>query len=181
MVGKVKTRLAATIGSDAALQVYKNLLIHTHAISKNLSIEKYIYYENYINGHDLWENEIYNKRLQEGDDLGERMSNAFAKIFDDGYHSAIIIGSDCFELTGEIIEEAIGSLGENDLVIGPAADGGYYLLGMKTYHPQLFREKKWSSDSVFNDTHSQAVDAGLSIMKLPLLTDVDHEKDLPAL
>ncbi len=110
VLGKVKSRLAATLGEEKALLIYKALLTHTHNISIKLSADKFIFYEDYINDDDLWENHIYKKFLQQGDDLGSRMKNAFSYLFEKKYEKIVIIGSDCYELSMDIIIEAFNLL-----------------------------------------------------------------------
>ena len=178
VLGKVKTRLAATLGNKRALEIYKLLLAHTNEISKNLSAGKYIFYEDFINDNDIWQNDIYKKQLQTGDSLGERMKNAFAKLFQKEYEKIIIIGSDCYELSTDILNEAFHSLIKADVVIGPAKDGGYYLLGMNHFVPQLFDDKKWSSNSVYTDTVNQIKALNKNFTSLAILSDVDEEKDI---
>lgn len=178
VLGKVKSRLAATLGNEKALAIYKTLLAHTHKISIDLSADKFIFYEDYVNHDDLWENDIYNKFLQEGDDLGCRMKNAFRYLFETGYEKIIIIGSDCYELSNEIIIKAYHLLSENDVVAGPASDGGYYLLGMKNFIPWLFENKSWSSDTVYPDTVNQIKVLHYTFSPLELLNDVDVERDI---
>ncbi len=98
VLGKVKSRLAATVGEESALTIYKKLLLHTHAISKNIAVDKFVFYEDFLNENDIWENDVYQKSLQQGADLGDRMKQAFAKLFSEGYQEIIIVGSDCWQL-----------------------------------------------------------------------------------
>lgn len=177
--GKVKTRLAATLGDPAALAIYLYIVAHTKSITKKLGVDKAIFYSHYIDTEDNWDNADYQKHLQSGEDLGERMFNAFRDGFQSGYRSICIIGTDCLELTTEIIEEAFDRLQTNDCVIGPARDGGYYLLGMNTPHAAFFQNKLWSTSSVYASTLSDFKLLGLKFFNLPVLTDVDEEKDLP--
>ncbi len=178
ILGKVKSRLAATLGKEKALDIYKALLFHTHNISFSLPADKFIFYEDFVNNDDLWENHIYNKLLQQGDDLGNRMKNAFRYLFEKGYEKIIIIGSDCYELSTEIVTEAYSLLTENNVVAGPASDGGYYLLGLKKFIPELFENKKWSSDTVYVDTIEQIKKLNYKLSALELLNDVDVESDI---
>lgn len=175
--GKVKTRLAATIGNEAALSVYHQLLLHTVLITEGLPVDKIVFYSNYIKQGDMWSDALYYKEVQYGNDLGERMQNAFALTFSNGYESIVIIGTDCPDLSTEIITNAFGYLQLYDAIIGPAEDGGYYLLGMKAPH-QLFDDIAWSTDSVFHLTISKCAALGLKYFLLPVLNDIDEEKDL---
>ncbi|QMU28690.1 TIGR04282 family arsenosugar biosynthesis glycosyltransferase [Adhaeribacter radiodurans] len=175
--GKVKTRLAASIGEEKALQVYKVLLKRTYEITLPLPVTKAVYYSDFIQ-EDNWSPPFYDNYVQSGQDLGERMQHAFEQAFTAGYEQVCIIGSDCYELTEEIILQAFDKLERNDVVIGPAQDGGYYLLGMKVLNESFFKGKKWSTDSVLPDTLNNIKAAGQTVALLPELTDVDEEKDL---
>ncbi len=151
-LGKCKTRLAATIGDEAALEIYKFLLQHTVAITHKLAVDKRVYYTEKIVESDGWNPEIYTKKVQEGNDLGERMLNAFTEGFDDGYTEIVIIGSDIYDLTAKDIEQSFELLEQKDFVVGPAEDGGYYLLGMRKLNSEIFHNKKWGTSSVLEDT-----------------------------
>jgi rSAM/selenodomain-associated transferase 1 len=175
-LGKCKTRLAATVGDQNALAIYKFLLAHTVKITRNLSADIYVYYSEQIRDTDIWDNSIYRKRQQHGENLGIRMHNAFTEVFNMGYTRAIIIGSDMYDMTTQDIEHAFTVLDKNDFVLGPAEDGGYYLLGMKTVKPSLFKNKTWGTETVLNKTLED-----LKLEKVGLLTeknDVDYYKDI---
>lgn len=176
--GKVKTRLAATMGDDAAFDVYHQLLNHTVAVTQDLPVLKTVFYSDFIETSDLWKDRIYQKQLQHGRNLGERMSHAFGYSFNNGRNETAIIGTDCFELTEAIISEALAQLKSHDIVIGPARDGGYYLLAMKEYHPELFENISWSTDQVLDQTAGLCKKLNLSVFLLPVLGDIDHESDL---
>ena len=177
--GKVKTRLAATVGNNKALNVFRKLALHTKGITATLGIDKIVFYSDAIDLIDVWPNATYLKALQQGEDLGQRMKNAFIAGFETGYTSICIIGTDCFELTEEIIRQAFESLQSSDAVIGPARDGGYYLLGMNEAHSGIFENKEWSTDTVLRDTLADFINLGLTYVKMPELRDVDTEDDLP--
>jgi len=179
VLGKVKTRLAETIGDAQALNVYQKLARHTNDITVHLPIDKAVYYSDSVDAADRWSNDSYQKHLQKGNSLGERMSNAFETSFSSGYQRVCIIGTDCFELSAAIIEEAFNRLPSHDAVIGPATDGGYYLLGMKRFHANIFENKRWSTDSVFAETVNDFKIHRFRYHQLPVLPDVDEEKDLP--
>lgn len=177
-LGKVKTRLAKQVGDQQAFGVYKELLQHTHDITSCLDGDKFVYYTDYIAGNDLWENHLFEKRLQAGSELGERMMLAFMELFQEGYSKLLIIGSDCPELTTFIIEDAFDLLDLNDVVIGPSADGGYYLLGSKKLIPELFVNKEWSTGSVLADSIMDTVRLRKKCSFLPELHDIDTADDL---
>lgn len=175
----VKTRLANAIGERHALAVYRKLAQHTMDVTHALTVDKAVYYSDQIEAGDLWADTRYQKRLQRGDDLGQRMSHAFADAFREGCERVCIIGTDCLELSPETVRQAFKALEHHDVVIGPAEDGGYYLLGTKQFHSELFVGKKWGSSAVFQDTKEDILRAGLSFFDLPVLRDVDREEDLP--
>ncbi len=176
LLGHVKTRLAKSLGDNAALAIYKFLLQHTKNIIKNLPINIFIFYADYVNDDDIW-NE-YEKYMQQGNTLGDRMENAFTLLMEKGFSQIAIIGSDCYELTSAIIEEAFYTLKENDVVVGPAADGGYYLLAIKAPFKNLFQNIEWSTASVCRHTIKKITAQNLSYNLLPVLHDVDEEKDV---
>ena len=179
-LGKVKTRLATTIGEEKALAIYLIMAAHTKVIAENVETDKVIYYTDFIDREDNWPNEKFDKQLQHGSDLGERMANAFADGFSAGFERICIVGTDCLELTAEIITEAFQSLERRKVVIGPAKDGGYYLLGMTYLFATLFKNKKWSTDTVYAETMNDLNKIGQDFFQLESLTDVDEERDLPA-
>ena len=177
-IGKVKTRLAKTIGDKKALMIYLKLLEHTHAIADKVFADKAIFYSEKVQDFDILDYYKFPKFLQKGNDLGDKMERAFGQAFGQDYEKVIIIGSDCFELSTEIIEDAFAALDDSNVVIGPSNDGGYYLLGMDRHYPHLFKHKKWSTENVFLDTLLDIKKLKLSYNILPTLTDVDEEKDL---
>jgi uncharacterized protein len=178
--GKVKTRLAATMGNDAALAIYHQLLLHTVSVTEYLLVEKFVFYSNFIEQEDVWNSKRYHKEVQQGADLGERMKNAFTSAFRKGYDKIVIIGTDCPDLNAGIIMNAFVYLQSHDVVIGPAEDGGYYLLGMKRLYSDLFENLQWSTKAVFNDTLKICDELELTYQLLPVLNDIDEEKDLQA-
>ena len=178
--GKVKTRLAKTMGEEKALAIYHQLLEHTMKTTHQLEVDKIVFYSDEVITGDIWEETIYNKKVQEGSDLGKRMANAFKFAFSKGYRKAIIIGSDCFDITPKIIKEAFAGLPSNNFVIGPTHDGGYYLLGMATFYASVFKNKRWSSDEVLHDTLIDIRNINGTYKLLEELTDIDTEADLDA-
>lgn len=176
--GKVKTRLAATVGADAALTIYKKLLDHTYNITAPLSADKYVFYADEMVDDDRW-SIGYFKALQGQGNLGQRMETAFRFLFEKGYDRICIVGSDCFELTTAIVMEAFSLLADKDIVVGPAKDGGYYLLGMKENIKAVFDDIEWSTGNVFLQTEEKIRQQQLTYALLPPLNDVDTEKDVP--
>ena len=175
-LGKVKTRLAKTIGDQAALTIYKLLLKHTATVLHELSFDKVVYYSEKIDNNDFWEASLFEKKLQKGADLGERMQQAFETAFDRGYKKVLIIGSDLFELTSTLIISALEALETYDISIGPSLDGGYYLLGMKELHPAVFKNKKWGANSVLKNTLQDLKQQNVKLLEA--LNDIDTFEDL---
>lgn len=176
--GKVKTRLAASVGEEKALEIYNFLLKKTHEIVANLNCKKYVFYSDKIAKNDIWESAIFEKKLQKGQDLGERMLNAFTEIFAiEGIKNVAIIGSDCPSLKPQFIENAFAELRYNSFVIGPAYDGGYYLLAMRQLCEEVFEQIIWSGDRVFSDTLKKINKMVKTHYLLPPLPDIDTLED----
>ena len=178
VLGQVKTRLAKGIGNERALAIYLQLLQHTLEITRDLSFRKFIYYADEVSDYDLWSVPGYTKRKQNGTDLGERMLNSFKELFDQGFTQIIIIGSDCLQIQTEHLQEAVVLLESSAAVIGPASDGGYYLLGLTKLYPDLFVNKPWSTDQVFAKTIDDFNNQGISFALLEELSDIDDITDL---
>ena len=175
-LGKCKTRLAKTVGDENALTIYKMLLQHTADVVEQVNCDKAVYYSVKVRTNDLWNDSIYRKHQQHGADLGYRMQNAFKDSFDAGYEKVLIVGSDLYDLEPHHIQDAFNKLDSNDVIIGPAEDGGYYLLGMKTLLPNIFENKNWGTETVraatLNDLKTEKV------AQLEILNDIDLYEDL---
>lgn len=174
--GRVKTRLAETVGKARALEIYRLLLAHTRRVALAVGVDRLLFYSRYIDLADEWPAAQFQKFRQEGADLGARMANAFERTLQH-YQKAILIGSDCAELTPAILHTAFRRLDGYDLVLGPAVDGGYYLIGMRQPAPALFRQMTWSTADVLAETMRRAEGLGKSCYRLPELADVDTEAD----
>lgn len=175
-LGKCKTRLAKTIGDEAALAIYKYLLMHTADISINIKADKFVFYSDGITKDDLWNTEFFRKKLQYGPDLGARMENAFTELFQLNYEKVIIIGSDLLDLKEKHVNDAFQLLETNDITIGPAKDGGYYLLGMKELQLNVFKNKAWGTSTVFKDTLRDIQNTNYALMEE--LNDIDTFEDI---
>lgn len=176
-LGKVKTRLAKTLGDEQALEIYIKLLHKTRDAIASLSMDCHIFYDQYINPDDLWDNNIFQKQSQlQSPDLGARMSDAFRRILLT-YDQAVIIGSDCPLMSSSVIINAFSELKDSDTCIGPSLDGGYYLLGMNAYHPELFEGITWSQATVFASTIIRMNEKQISHSILDYLPDIDYEAD----
>lgn len=179
--GTVKTRIAKDIGMDAALEVYKELLNYTAEVVDKVDgekVDKGIYYNQYVELYDDWDSEKYQKHVQVGNTLGEKMLNAFTEAFERGYERVVIIGSDTLEIEASHIHKAFSSLDKNDVVFGPAEDGGYYLLGLNNIFPALFEEKDYSHEHVLNEAIDEVEKFGMSFELLDKLHDIDTMEDL---
>jgi hypothetical protein len=177
-LGRVKTRLAATVGDVRALEVYLQLLAITRKVALEVDCQRRLYYSDRVEEEDAWSGAQFAKYVQQGNDLGERMHVAFIASFAEGASKVIIVGSDCPELTAAIVEDAFAALYGHDVVVGPAEDGGYYLLGMKTARISLFENMKWSTSTVLEDTLARVSKLELNVKMLPQLSDLDTEQDL---
>lgn len=176
--GSVKTRLAASIGDQKAYQVYLKLLRHTIDTASEVNADRQVWYSFYVDPDDFISESDFGKQVQQGEDLGVRMFHAFKSGFSEGYKSIVIVGSDCPDVSPSIIEEAFEKLKRDDLVIGPSADGGYYLLGMKKVHGKLFSGIDWSTEHVLQQTQKKANNLSLSTTTLQELNDIDTIEDL---
>ncbi len=175
-LGKCKTRLAAKVGDHTALEIYKFLLAHTVKITKGLTVDKEVHYSVKIRDNDIWDQDVYTKRQQQGEDLGVRMEYAFAQGFENEYQNVIIIGSDMYDLDQKDLEKAFSALQTHDYVIGPAVDGGYYLFGMKSLNSHVFRNKNWGTETVLQDTLKD-IDAA-NVKMLDKRNDIDYYEDI---
>lgn len=175
-LGKVKTRLAKGVGQENALTIYKQLLQHTHDVVIQNNCNKRVGYSVKVRDHDIWESSSFEKFTQEGDNLGQRMEDAFKKAFLDGYKKVIIVGSDLYDLRPRHIEEAFTALSTHKAVIGPAKDGGYYLLGMQHHIPSVFKQKEWGGDTVLESTLINL--KSYTVHTLEELNDIDFAEDL---
>lgn len=176
--GQSKTRLAADIGWDAAFRVNEALLDHAVEVARNTDAVVRVYYGNEIPASDRWSEAGFERYPQSGPDLGARMAHAFEETFRQGFSKVLIIGTDCYDLHNGILEAAFAALDHAPVVIGPALDGGYYLLGLRQPAPELFSGIDWSTDRVYTQTLSAIQGLGLTWRQVPALRDVDHATDL---
>lgn len=177
VLGTVKTRLAKTIGDQSALEIYLDLMRKCRDESLAAEAKRHLFYSKQIIKGDLWPEEGFEKKLQVEGDLGEKINAAFSNVFQER-GKVLIIGSDCYDLTAAIIEDAYRALDTSDVVIGPANDGGYYLLGTSKFCPVLFEGINWSTETVLKETIEQAEKENLSVALLPELIDIDTIEDL---
>jgi rSAM/selenodomain-associated transferase 1 len=177
--GRVKTRLARTVGDGNAYRVYWELLEHTARTVRPLEMDRTVHYTDTVHSKDPLNRSFLSKKLQQEGELGERMASAFREAFEKGYERVVIIGTDCYQLQTRHLEEAFKALRyDQEVVIGPAEDGGYYLLGMTRYIDRIFRNKEWGTSNVLLDTLVDLREEGIQYHLLPTLNDVDEEEDL---
>ncbi len=185
-LGKVKTRLAATIGNEKALEVFKKLLVNIHDKSLKVQADKLLFYSSFIDQSDIWENDVFNKRIQnQSPDLGQRMLSAFEDARSLGYSKVLIVGSDIYEVSAEILKRGFDMLENAETVIGPSHDGGYYAIGFNfekinsdTFLQNLFLNKTWSHEHVAQEALEVINSYSYACKFLPTLSDIDTEKDL---
>ncbi len=176
-LGKVKSRLAKDVGEDAALAIYKFLLNHTKNVTQNLLVDKQVWYSENVAENDIWDANIYDKYEQlQVNDLGKRMQQAFLLGFKKGYEKIIIVGSDLYDIEGRDFYKALEALNSHEAVIGPATDGGFYLLGMKTMIPEVFENKNWGKDTVLSSTLKDL--EKYTFTQLEEKNDVDYLSDI---
>ncbi len=176
-LGKVKTRLAKTIGNQAAFEVYSELVKITEIATENIQTDKRIYFSNAI-VDSKWKNNY--KAVQQGENLGVRMKNAFAKGFEDGYERIVLIGSDLPDINSLHIESGLEALNQTDAVFGPAEDGGYYLIGLNKMHAFIFENKPWSQPNLLEKTCLELNKKNIKFTTLVPLNDIDTFEDLTA-
>lgn len=176
-IGKVKTRLAKTIGDLGAFEVYKELVLITDKVTSIIDFDKIIYFSDSIDQTRWITSE---KRVQIGIDLGDRMKNAFDDGFKNGYQKIILIGSDLPQISKEIIMKGFDELENSDVVFGPAQDGGYYLIGMNTVYESIFENKPWSQPNLLKTTLAELKQQMTNFSMIETLNDIDTFEDLIA-
>ncbi|AFZ43458.1 Protein of unknown function DUF2064 [Halothece sp. PCC 7418] len=177
--GKTKTRLISALGEEGAAQLQKKLTEHTLKEVSKLPVNLRIYF---AGGNQKlmsdWLGNRYQYYPQSSGDLGQRLLAALKESFTQQIERILIIGIDCPDLNADLIYRAFQKLKENDLVLGKAEDGGYYLIGLSGFYPQLFQGIDWGTHLVLQQTVAVAETMGLSISYLPILNDIDTPEDL---
>lgn len=179
----VKTRLAAEIGHEAALLIYRRLAEHAvaeaRAVGAAVSVRVHFTPLNTDSVVREWLGGGVGYFPQRGTELGERMRNAFEDAFAAGHGRVVIIGSDLPGLSAGLLRDTLALLGSASVVVGPARDGGYYLLGLRAMVPGIFEDIAWSTPEVLDATLSRLAALGITPALLPVLGDVDVAADLP--
>jgi rSAM/selenodomain-associated transferase 1 len=180
--GKVKTRLAASIGNVAAADAYAAMLVEVLDTCRKLAdLEMVVYWDcDETSLPLLADRYACRSRKQSAGDLGQRMKYAFAEMFETGFDTCCIIGSDAPDLPVSYIQEAVHLLvaGQIDAVFGPTHDGGYYLLGLSRIWPRLFTDIDWSTPQVLQQSLTAGELAGVRATLLPEWYDIDTQQDL---
>jgi uncharacterized protein len=182
-VGKAKTRLIPALGAEGAAALHRQMAEHTIAQAQQFQMQRPSEVEVRFTGGDRglmqhWLGADVMVTGQGDGDLGDRMARSFQSAFAAGVHRAAIIGSDCPDLDTAILAQAFDALTLADLVLGPAADGGYYLIGLRRPIPELFLGIAWSTAQVQQQTIAIAHRLNLAIALLPVLSDIDTPDDL---
>lgn len=177
-LGRVKKRLAQTLGEEAALEVYHQMLAHTLQITRSLSVDKFLYYDREAVSNDAWPDDIYQKRIQNGATMAIRITNAFNEVFAMGYEHVSLIGSDCLDLDERIIRLAFRQLEHFDTVLGPTKDGGAYMLGMTDYQPEIFDVAAWGTPQLSSELQKAIHQAKKTCFMLSELASITTIEDL---
>lgn len=178
VLGKCKTRLAQTLGDEKVLEIYIQLLDYTALFTQEVHAERFIYTSDKMSDSKRWGNDNIHFKLQSEGDLGKRMNTAIHEVLQEGYDKIVLIGSDCAEINSQDIHTAFEHLNTYDITLGPALDGGYYLIGLKEVNPKLFQKITWSTPTVLEDTISRIKLENLSYSLLEVKSDIDVEADL---
>ncbi len=186
--GSTKTRLIPLLGKDGAALIHRKMALKTVSTCQRYSSNSRVTIEIHYEGCEeqlmkQWLGNSFPYKKQAGGNLGNRMVHAFNVAFQKGSQRVIIIGTDCPELMTDHLKATFDSLNDNHLVLGPAFDGGYYLIGLRkdTYQrtmPALFKNIEWGSSSVLDTTAKNARFLDISFHLLPSLHDVDRPEDI---
>lgn len=176
VLGKAKTRIGKEKGDELALAIYHRLLQHTRDTALETKAEKIVYFSDFIDSSEFWPIVSFRKKLQVPGNLGTKMRVVFDNELEEN-GKVIIIGSDCAEISTSDLNYAFELLIENDVVLGPAEDGGYYLIGMNKLHAELFLEMPWSQSNLLEKTLESTRILKLKVNLLPKKSDIDYYED----
>ena len=180
--GKTKTRMISALGAVGAAQLQRQMTEYTLKTAIALASSRQVAIEIHFAGGDR---SLMREWLGEGEyiaqaagDLGEKMRSACDRAFKKGSQRVVIIGIDCPDIDRQILTQAFDSLNHQDLVLGIAEDGGYYLIGLNRLVPELFKGIDWGTERVLQQTKSIAEQLNLKVAYLTTLADVDRPEDL---
>jgi rSAM/selenodomain-associated transferase 1 len=180
--GQVKSRIASLMGEAVVQELYRSFVLDMLQTVDQTGISSLICYHPAEAEAEVksWLGRERAYLAQRGSDVGERMEHAFREAFSRGWTRAVLLGSDIPDLPGSLLVDALGRLDGNDAVIGPAEDGGYYLIGFRneTFLPEIFHGIPWSTDAVFSMTSAALARAGRTVHRLPAWRDIDTVHDL---
>lgn len=181
--GKTKTRLIPALGAEGAARAQRQMTERTLAAAREVYAQRgtrvaVCYAGGTPELMSAWLGSEVFCQPQQGSDLGDRLQAAFSAAFAAGAARAIAIGIDCPDLDAQLLTIAFEQLRDRELVLGPAEDGGYYLIGLQRLYPELFRGIDWGTAAVFAQTQAIAASLGLEASLLPVLADVDRPEDL---
>ncbi|MCW9015277.1 MAG: TIGR04282 family arsenosugar biosynthesis glycosyltransferase [Gammaproteobacteria bacterium] len=183
--GKTKTRLIPALGKEAAAELHTRMIRHTATTAfaaqfSNIEIQCYPHSRHAV-FMDILDQQCVELNKQTGDDLGERMANAFNSALAE-FDFAIITGTDAPAISSEYLTAAIDQLkAGTEVVLGPAEDGGYVLIGLSRFNASIFTDIDWGTDQVLQQTLQRIEESGMSVSQLPMLWDVDRAEDLSKL
>ncbi len=181
--GKTKTRMIPALGAEGAAQLQKKMTEDTLAEARKLLDDHATKVTVFFAGGNQqlmqkWLGADWIYQPQTEGDLGVKMHSAFQTSFDEGSNKVVIIGIDCPDLNAQLLTESFQLLTEKDLVLGPAQDGGYYLIGLRYLIPELLQNISWGTSQVFAQTTAIATQLNLATAYLPILNDIDRPEDL---
>jgi rSAM/selenodomain-associated transferase 1 len=181
--GRTKTRLIPVLGEKGACRLHQYMAEHTMQVVRDFGKSFHAKIFVFFNGGSKelmksWLGGRTEYLPQSAGNLGVKMRIAFRTLFSRGFKAVLVIGTDCPDIDHDILSESFAWLDKVDMVLGPAADGGYYLLGLRRGHDALFEGIAWGGDQVFSQTMNAAAREQLSVHCLPERKDIDRPEDL---
>lgn len=175
--GSAEARLANNIGKENAMQIYSQHRRQVHDAAGAVDCDRFVYYDSAKESHQ-WNDRLFSKRQQEGANPGEKKSNAFFELFEEGFRKIVLVDGVFPGIDAKLLNDAFERLANNDIVIGPTEDGKYYLMGLTHPIPDLFKNKEWGSDTVLRDTILNTVQLRKQCVFLPELFSISSAEDL---
>lgn len=185
-IGQVKTRLIPALGAEGATALHQQMVEHTFNQARSLCLQRLQMQVTVLYAGEVepvmvaeWLGAEFLAHPQALGDLGDRLVQGFDRAFTAGAQKVLAIGTDCPGLNASLLEQALVALDHQDVVLGPALDGGYYLIGLRSQQPQLFQGITWGTGSVLEETLAAIQVQHLNYSCLTPLADVDRPEDLP--